>query len=132
MGLDDELEQEFEARRDDATTAENGDPPQGKIGPNPITRDRSMPTPLDALGRDLLALRAMAAGLVAMIDATFTNYRIVQVQHDSVDGLDTTGAGSSLALDMIARAVGRGASRERQERPKFFGEKQSHQPTTGE
>lgn len=38
-----------------------------------------VPSTLDALGRELLALRAIAAGLLAMIDAALTNYRLVQL-----------------------------------------------------
>lgn len=39
----------------------------------------TLPTPMDALGRELLAIRAMLVGLTSLVDAALVNARIVSM-----------------------------------------------------
>lgn len=43
----------------------------------------TMPTPLDALGRELVAIRQFAATLVMFCDAALTNFRMCQLAETS-------------------------------------------------
>lgn len=76
----------------------------------------SIPVPLDSLGRELLALRAMAVALIGMVDATLTTYRLAQ--------LGTVSRSSASAVDDVRNIVDvlRGVGKEKKP-GKFFGDR---------
>jgi len=85
----------------------------------------ALPSTFDALGRELLAVRSMAIALVGMCDALMTNYRLLQMQNDTIDALTgrVGAAGSANPLEKIAALAAR--ERDASSIPRTFGDRKS-------
>jgi hypothetical protein len=88
---------------DDASTqAEPRSPAQPGTGEQGDPVSAGLPTSLDALARELLAIRALSIGLTSLVDAALTSHRLVYLSAKTTEArapLDTNDV-----LDAIRRA----------------------------
>lgn len=111
-----------------------GDPPRASddtAAPAHPTRASTIPRPLDALGRDLLALRALAGAFIATgeamlatVDAALTNYRTATLAEQGRDVAITGEQLDERSLEHVAERIRDAAGLSKTPgRPKFFGDR---------